>query len=333
MFPKFLGTVEVDIATILHENPATTNHAPSNPALTGSEPALVFSKQSLDVPSASSQESSSVATTTTAASETVGATPTGESALQTELRRTSTASSLLNPALSSRRSFSVSNLWSRLFADRWQKLQRPSDDSKRCVYLVLQNVTHGLVNPNIMDVKVGTRQHRDTETEAKQKRKVDRCKESTSATLGLRIHGISRYSPGQRKMGLHDKYWGRSLDDAGVFQALKSFVHTEVASPVHVVESIVSRLEFISSCVQNVTWRFWGSSILIVFDPNVEFPRVEVCLIDFGSCDMNAEKKYTGYDDGFVFGLSKLKEGFQKAIISATDDITSPPPTTTTSEE
>jgi len=170
------------------------------------------------------------------------------------------------------------------------------------------------VNPNIMDVKLGTRQHRDTETEEKQKRKAARCKDSTSASLGLRIHGISMYSIGERKMVLRDKYWGRVLDDSGVFRALREFIDAPVADPSYVVSKIVSRLELITDCVEAVNWRFYGSSILIVFDSQVEQPAVHVRLIDFGSCDMNSTNSLPGYDEGFVFGLKTLMEGFQRGL-------------------
>jgi hypothetical protein len=165
-----------------------------------------------------------------------------------------------------------------------------------------------------MDVKIGNRQHRDNETEDKKIRKVERCKASTSAELGLRIHGISMYSKRERKMVLRDKYWGRELSSEGVNEIFREFVDCAVADAHYIVDCIVKRLELIVQCVQDVTWRFYGSSILIVFDSNVEHPLVQVKLIDFGSCDMNTEKKYAGYDEGFAFGLMNLIVQFKKSV-------------------
>ena len=333
--PKFLGTVDVDIATILHENPpaspssagtfagsprappanSTFIDSPASPNYTNKH-ALQTSEQKKPETEEDKMEALSLNSSSgfVESGSPGGAPGTSVQSHFGEMRRTSTASSIHNPEINPRRSFSVSNLWTRFVNDRWQKLVRPDDNSKRCVYLILENVTHGLVNPNIMDVKVGTRQHRDTETEAKQKRKELRCKESTSATLGLRIHGVSMYSNSLRKMVLRDKYWGRSLDDAGVFKAFQEFIDCAVADPRYVVDRIVQRLGQISECIRGVTWRFWGSSILIVFDSQVEQPVVHVRLIDLGSCDMNTEGKYQGADDGFIFGLANLMRGFQKAL-------------------
>jgi inositol-hexakisphosphate kinase len=298
--PKYLGTVDVDVESILHETTSTQHSA--SPSIS-SPPVTV---DSLAGSAAGPVSSSSSPTTLSTLSDLQlsETSPGADTAVDAPTTRR---------PLQSRKSFSVQQLWNRFITDRWLKLAR-SADAKRCVYLILENVTHGMHNPNVMDCKVGTRQHRDNETEAKQKRKEERCKQSTSASLGLRIHGISMYSPMERKMVLRDKYWGRSLDDSGVFTALREFIHTGTANPSHIVSSIVSRLELFISAVKNVTWRFYGSSILIVFNSQEEFPQVQVRMIDFGSCDMNTEGKYSGYDAGFVFGLENLIVGFNKAI-------------------
>lgn len=290
--PKLLGTVDVDIASFIQETPVGPN-----------------SPQDQHIMDAGSLAGSGLLSLASHGDD-----DTRKSVETIDEVITSTSSDREEFKIKPRKSFSVSGLWSRFVKDRWHKLVRQSEANTRCVYLVLEDVTYKQLNPNIMDVKVGTRQHRDTETEEKKARKEARCVASTSASHGLRVHGITMFPRNKfGKMVRIDKYEGRKLQVNGLFDSLKDFVDAPTADPRLVVARVVARLETIRECVKGVTWRFYGSSILIVFDSKVKDPVVHVRLIDMGSCDMNPQG--TSYDEGLVLGLTNLIRGFREGLL------------------
>ena len=72
----------------------------------------------------------------------------------------------------------------------------------RYQYLILENLAHGLRQPHILDLKLGTQQHSGTESAAKQQRKSQRCLDSTSGSLGFRICGMQKCLPSQQRYSL-----------------------------------------------------------------------------------------------------------------------------------
>lgn len=118
-------------------------------------------------------------------------------------------------------------------------------------------------------------------------------------------------------MILRDKYWGRALNDDGVWEALQGFVKGQGRS---LVAQIIAKLHAIMKAVEGVSWRFWGSSILFVCDGSAKPKQpayLGVALIDFGSADMNEKSEVLGAgpDQGFLFGVKSLIVGFEKALV------------------
>ena len=126
---------------------------------------------------------------------------------------------------------------------------------------------------------------------------------------------MSIYEDETRSRIFYDKYWGRQLDDEAFFKAIKTFVqlipnHEKRAT---VVREIIRDLNEIGDAVKLTTWRFWGSSIFLVIDS--ETHKVDVRLIDFGSCDLNEHGVLgSDYDKGFVDGLENLKRAFLDTV-------------------
>ena len=57
-------------------------------------------------------------------------------------------------------------------------------------YVVLEDLTRKYQCPCILDLKMGTRQHGDDQSDEKKRKHTERCALSTSAHLGVRISGM-----------------------------------------------------------------------------------------------------------------------------------------------
>jgi len=172
-----------------------------------------------------------------------------------------------------RRSWSVNSLWDKFIERRRHKAVEV--EKGKFVYLVMENLTHGLHHPHILDLKMGTQQHGSFESAAKKLSKQLRVETTTSKTVGARIGGMKVYDTSTQKYVLRDKYWGRSLDDAGLYAALKLFVTEQKSDRIHtdVVKDIISQLDGLERAVKSTFWRFYGCSVLIVFDGAAEIKQ------------------------------------------------------------
>ena len=56
--------------------------------------------------------------------------------------------------------------------------------------IVLQDLTHGFINPCVMDLKMGTSQSTRSQSAAKKKWRSAKVNATTSAKLGVRLGGI-----------------------------------------------------------------------------------------------------------------------------------------------
>ena len=148
-------------------------------------------------------------------------------------------------------------------------------------FIAIEDLTHAMLEPNVMDLKLGTRQHSDGDSPDKIARKILRCAETTSGVMGVRISGVqcvwsataapasassasSASAPSTSSletsqfMRRKGKYWGRLLAPDGVRAALRDFVVDPVtgALRIAVVRRLLVELEELAAALRQVRFYF-----------------------------------------------------------------------------
>lgn len=157
--------------------------------------------------------------------------------------------------------------------------------------IVLENVTAGFKQPNVIDLKLGARLWADDAPEAK-RRKLDQVSsETTSLSLGFRIAGMKVYRPHETakpdvKFSEHidvmndgylsyNKYYGRGFDASNVQDAfLEFFGGKETMKKPKRTQMVVKRLaralKGLIPVLEKEEIRMYSASLLMVYEGDEE---------------------------------------------------------------
>ncbi|KAF3856753.1 hypothetical protein F7725_017476 [Dissostichus mawsoni] len=135
------------------------------------------------------------------------------------------------------------NPWSlRCHKQQLSRMRSESKDRKLFKFLLLENVVHHFSYPCILDLKMGTRQHGDDASEEKAARQMEKCEQSTSATLGVRVCGMQVYQLSTGHYLCRNKYYGRGLSIEGFREALFQYMHNGKGLRQDLFEPILKKL-------------------------------------------------------------------------------------------
>lgn len=222
-------------------------------------------------------------------------------------------------------------------------------------FIMLENLVAKYHKPCMMDLKMGRRQYGEDSSTEKRKLLQDRCANSTSSSLGFRICGTQVYQELTQQYIVHNKYYGRHLNEDGVLNELQFFFSDGACVRGAVVRLIIAKLQKLKSLLENQqTFNFFSCSLLLMYDSESSkemedtFPEeslemkihanhvaeeldtennsrfsenVDVRLIDFAHASKRSADQYkNSADEGILFGLEKLISSLKSVLEESTKD-------------
>ncbi|KAI1715080.1 inositol polyphosphate kinase domain-containing protein [Ditylenchus destructor] len=199
-------------------------------------------------------------------------------------------------------------------------------------FMVLEDVVSFYRRPCVIDLKMGTRQYGDDASAQKRFSQTQKCRQSTSALMGIRLVGLQIYDPVTQQYTYINKFEGRRMDRLKFYDELLIFFRQAGRSRI---TQLIGRLENLKGVLLAAEgFRFFSSSLLIAYDgdepamdertrthnDHYSHPDISLAMIDFAHSTFQGfmeDKLYTGVDEGYLLGMDSLIT-ILKAILDET---------------
>lgn len=137
---------------------------------------------------------------------------------------------------------------------------------KKVEFLKLTDITFGMSEPCVIDIKIGRRTWDPLATE--EKRLVESSKYvRTKENVGFCIPGFQVSSISAGKLKRYGKEYGKALDEKSVYEAFKIFLNADTRLFRPLIAKILAKLYEVQSWAHDQRqFHVYSSSILIVYD-------------------------------------------------------------------
>eukprot|EP01088_Endostelium_zonatum_P000979 TRINITY_DN11255_c0_g1_i1.p1 TRINITY_DN11255_c0_g1~~TRINITY_DN11255_c0_g1_i1.p1 ORF type:complete len:280 (-),score=93.67 TRINITY_DN11255_c0_g1_i1:76-894(-) len=185
-------------------------------------------------------------------------------------------------------------------------------------YVKMEDLTVHFDKPNVMDVKLGTTSVGEDADEEKKKSMGEKDRNSTTATLGFRVTGLSVYNPTKKDYEKYGKSYGQKLTaGASTENAYVLFFSAYgKEAGVQVVNKFLEKLRELQKMVEGQkVCRIYSSSILFLYgrEKGQADGKIvqEMRMIDFAHVH---DIKDGGRDEGYITGINNLIQYFEKVV-------------------
>jgi len=203
-------------------------------------------------------------------------------------------------------------------------------------YLVLEDLTHGYIQPCILDVKLGTTHH-DLDSS---RPSPPRSKYYTTPYLGFCLTGMQVYNVHLATYEYMDKSEGRILDENTVVTKLTHFFHNGKGIRENVIRKLLRKLQQVHLYFENQpAYTFRSTSLLLIYEGMVGTETgdgVDVRLIDFAHAKPNTSTSQVPDEYGYLFGtrnLMKILESIHSKSSAAKNSAPEPEPVAPPSQQ
>lgn len=169
-------------------------------------------------------------------------------------------------------------------------------------YIVLEDLAASMLEPCILDLKMGYIQRSKCCSPDKRERRRNKSLGSTSHALGFRLCGM------KKEDNFRNKHWGRERREDQILDDFTDFLFHSKADEEQrrrLVEQLVQRIRALRETTMNMPhWRFWSTSLLILYDGASLDSAPVIRLIDFAHCTRVTDATP---DYEFIKGLLNLE--------------------------
>lgn len=140
--------------------------------------------------------------------------------------------------------------------------------------IVLENLTSGFKQPNVLDLKLGARLHADGTSEEKAARLDKVASETTSGSLNFRIAGMKVWNG--KQSDTYDKFYGRKFSAENVNNGFETFFASLFATgankeeSIALLETILAEITKARHILERSESRMYSASVLIVYEGDAD---------------------------------------------------------------
>jgi hypothetical protein len=181
-------------------------------------------------------------------------------------------------------------------------------DEKSLQHIVLEDLTQGFKHPCLVDLKIGKRTYDENATQKKIEKEIN--KYPPQEKLGFRFTGIKVWQPKENNYKFYDRFFGQGLKEENINEGFKAFLYNGEVLRDEVIGGITTELEkMYQEFKKQNKFRFYTSSILIIYDGDFQNNKVVVKFIDPARCFKISDG---GVDESVIYGIRNLIDYFKK---------------------